>query len=34
MCHIETKGETLDHGPAFQNCIIMLFKKGALEGLI
>lgn len=34
MCHVATRGEVLDHGPEFKNCMTTLFKKGALDGLI
>lgn len=34
MCHVATQGVSLDHGIEFQNCITMLFVKGALDGLI
>jgi hypothetical protein len=34
MCHVATRDIDLFHGPEFQNCMTMLFKKGALDGLI
>jgi SprT-like family len=34
MCHVKTWGTDLGHGPEFQNCMTMLFRKGALDGLI
>jgi predicted SprT family Zn-dependent metalloprotease len=34
MCHVKTWGADLEHGPEWQNCMTMLFRKGALDGLI
>ncbi len=34
ICHVYTRNAELDHGPEFQNCVTMLFRKGALDGLI
>lgn len=33
-CHVATRGADFDHGPEWHNCINMLFRKGALDGLI
>jgi hypothetical protein len=34
ICHVYTRNVDLDHGPEWQNCMTMLFRKGALDGLI